>query len=179
MPYPTGPSAAARTCPTSPAISFVPEYRRPSKINPAPNPVPKVRKTMFSHPLPAPNLHSASAQAFASFCKKAGAPTRLLSHSTMGTSSQPGKLGGERMRPLRLSSGPPQLTPIAAGASCGAWASSASSRLCQEAKSAVATAQRESTWQSSVPVTSAHFVPPISSPQYNGFIRFPPWAARR
>ena len=120
---------------------------------------------MFSQPLPAPKRHSASAQALASFCRKAGAPTRAFSQSTMGTSSQPGRLGGESMRPRRLSSGPPQLTPTAAGASCGACASSASSTSCQEEKSRVGTAWRESTRQSRVPVTSAHLVPPMSRPQ--------------
>ncbi len=36
--------------PTSPAISFVPEYSLPFRIRPAPIPVPKVRKIMFCVP---------------------------------------------------------------------------------------------------------------------------------
>ena len=52
--YPTGPNFSRRIWPTSPALSFVPEYSLPSSISPAPSPVPNVINTMLSVPLPAP-----------------------------------------------------------------------------------------------------------------------------
>ena len=48
-------------------------------------PVPKVRKTMCFVPRPAPQRHSASAQAFASFSRKAGIPKRSLASCVTGT----------------------------------------------------------------------------------------------
>ena len=104
-----------RMCPISPALSDAPAYSLPFRISPAPMPVPNVQNTMFSHPLPAPYFHSAIAQAFASFCKKAGIANRAVSSAVIGILSQPGRFGGDWMIPRRESSGPPQLTPIAAG----------------------------------------------------------------
>ena len=60
-------------------------------------------------------LVAATAQALASFCRKTGTPNRSRKKAQTGTSSQPGRLGGLRISPLRLSSGPPQLTPIPTG----------------------------------------------------------------
>lgn len=68
---------------------------------------------MLLEPLPAPNFHSAKAQALASFCIKVGTPIFSFIISTIGILSQPGKLGGERMIPVLLFNGPPQLIPIA------------------------------------------------------------------
>ena len=56
------------------------------------------------------------AQAFASFCKYAGHPYRSDNSAQMGTSSHSGRFGGAWITPRRVSSGPPQLTPTAAGA---------------------------------------------------------------
>lgn len=95
-------------------MSQLPEYSAPFKISPAPKPVPKVKKTMFRQPRPAPYRHSATAQASASLRSMAGAPVSRSKYALTGTSSQPGRLGGERITPRRLSSGPPQLMPIPA-----------------------------------------------------------------
>jgi len=146
-------------------MSFVPEYSFPSSISPAPNPVPNVRNTIFLAPLPAPNRHSASAHAFASFCKNAGTPKRPETAPTIGTSSQPGRFGGDRIRPRAASSGPPQLIPTASGRCSGSASNSAPSTSLQPAHSRVRISRRNSTFPASSPETSAHFVPPMSIPQ--------------
>ena len=50
------------------------EVINPFSIKPAPSPVPKVKKIIFLQPMPAPNFHSASAEALASFCSLTGTP---------------------------------------------------------------------------------------------------------
>ena len=67
---------------------------------------------MLRQPRPAPKRHSARAQASASFCRRQGTPKAWEKSSAAGISSQPGRLGGERIRPLALSRGPPQLMPM-------------------------------------------------------------------
>ena len=47
-------------------------------MSPAPIPVPNVRNTMFSVPRPAPYIHSARAQAFASLQRLASSPVLSL-----------------------------------------------------------------------------------------------------
>ena len=79
---------------------------------PAPSPVPKVMNTTFRAPRPAPYFASASAHAFASFCTCTGTPKRSAKYFTIGTPSQPGRFGGERMRPAFESSGPPHEMPM-------------------------------------------------------------------
>ncbi len=66
---------------------------------------------MLRQPRPAPHCHSASAQALASFWSAVGTPKRVRKGVTTSTRSQPGRLGGERIRPCAESNGPPQLTP--------------------------------------------------------------------
>ena len=67
---------------------------------------------MSSVPFPAPNFHSATAQASASFFKYAGTLNLSVSMSVIGTSSQPGRFGGPKITPVLLFNGPPQLTPM-------------------------------------------------------------------
>ena len=168
---PTGPSGARRICPISPAASQVPAYRRPLRISPAPMPVPKVRKTMFRVPLPAPKRHSARAQALASLQRAAGSPSRAVSISVMGTSTQPGRLGGSRMMPRAESMGLPQLTPTAQTACPCRAADSAMAAAVSSIRATVAAQSRvskrvfSSICPSLSPRTTAHFVPPISTPR--------------
>ena len=69
-------------------------------------------KTTFRAPRPAPYFASASAQAFASFCTWTGTLNASIRYCTIGTSSQPGRLGGLWMIPSVESSGPPHETPM-------------------------------------------------------------------
>ncbi len=102
FPYPLGPQSMSRQWPTSPALPLAPRYSLPSRISPAPKPVPKVRNTMLPAPRPAPQRHSASAQALASFSSRAGAPSAFAAQSVSETPDQPGRLGGFRrhLRPV-------------------------------------------------------------------------------
>ena len=74
-------------------------------------PVPIVRNTMLWQPRPAPNCHSASAHAFASFIKNARPPNRAVNSAQIAIRSQPGRFGGDKITPRVASSGPPQDTP--------------------------------------------------------------------
>ena len=67
----------------------------PFNISPPPIPVPIVRKIILAVPLPAPISHSASAHAFASFCRAVSTPNSSVNILVIGTLSHPGKLGGE------------------------------------------------------------------------------------
>src|SRR5690606_27959487 len=118
LPYPTGPNLDKRMWPTSPAVSLVPAYRCLAIFSPAPCHVPNDMNSLFREPRSAPHFHSASAQAFASFCKPARTPIRCSTMDTIGIPSQPGRLGGDMISPLFVSSGPPQLMPIAPTCAC-------------------------------------------------------------
>ena len=63
---------------------LAPVYSFPSKMSPAPKPVPKVRNTMLWQPRPAPKRHSARAQASASFCRRQGTPKAWEKSSAAG-----------------------------------------------------------------------------------------------
>ena len=68
---------------------------------------------MLRVPIPAPNFHSASAQALASLWMPVRTENRSEIVFTIGMLSHPGRLGGDMTTPVRLSSGPPQLIPTA------------------------------------------------------------------
>ena len=72
-----------------------------------------VRKTMLRVPCPAPKRCSATAPALASFSRRQHAPNSFSRMALIGTSIQPGRLGGDWIMPPAASRGPPQLTPIA------------------------------------------------------------------
>jgi hypothetical protein len=74
-------------------------------------PVPAVRKTMCLLPFPAPNRHSASAEALASFIRKARPPKMPVKARQISIFTQPGRFGGDRITPRAASSGPPQEIP--------------------------------------------------------------------
>ena len=180
-----GPSAAILMCPTSPAMSFVPLYNSPSSISPAPMPVPNVKNIMLRSPFPAPNFHSASAQAFASFCKYASNPNRSSIMSTIGTHSQSGRFGGARITPRLLSSGPPQLIPaqrISSGERAfffiiSSTLSSSSSVTARQPRPTRVSKRSLSIIISSaspcaLPSRTAHFVPPMSIPIIYFFILY-------
>ena len=140
-------------------------------MKPAPRPVPKVRKITLSNPRPAPKRHSASAQAFASFCMRTGTHSRRARISVTGMLSHPGRLGGERTTPVLLLSGPPQLTPAASISppKDRARSASVSSSASGEGKRAVSTCLRPTSSifsDSYCAAQTAHFVPPISMPMY-------------
>ena len=153
-------------------MSRAPRSSRPSAMMPAPMPVPMVRNTIFSQPRPAPYFHSTSAQALASFCKKAGMSNASSSIFTMGTSSHPGRFGGDCTTPVREFRGPPQLTPMACtGASDSRISSAAAaSSLCRaySKPSSVWVSKRIlrmiSIFSPASASSTAHFVPPTSNP---------------
>ncbi len=79
-------------------------------------PVPKVRKTMFRASPPRPRTATRPARTrWRRSAGKTRQPSAFSSSSTIGTRSHPGRFGGDRSTPPLLSSGPPQLTPTAAG----------------------------------------------------------------
>ena len=142
-----------------------------STESPAPSPVPNVRKTILSAPLPAPNFHSATAQALASFCSSAGTPKCRDSCSEICTSFHPGRFGGPNITPLRESSGPPQDIPIFSGFSPPKIFSADFIRLSIISSGEISKRVAHfSFFKNSIfsPCTSAvitaHFVPPISKP---------------
>ena len=185
--YPNGPAGARRMCPISPALSLVPEYSLPSITMPAPSPVPNVMNTMFLVPRPAPKRYSARAHAFASFCRCTGTLKRSEKKSTIRTSSQPGRFGGDMMTPARESRGPPQLMPMAETSrsppdfEIASMRLANSSRTCRQESPAVGNSSRESILIESAahsPVEIAHLVPPMSSPA-DIFKTVPPPALRK
>ena len=73
---------------------------------------PNVIKMTFIAYLPAPNFHSATADAFASFSNFASNPKRDLMYETTSKPCQPfPKFGVEMITPSFESNGPPQLIP--------------------------------------------------------------------
>ena len=146
-----------------------PRYSRPSRISPAPRPVPKVRKAMLRHPWPAPHRHSARAQALASFSMKAGAPSARVIRSVQEAPLQPGRLGGLSSTPRTRSRGPPVLTPAPSTRQPSVISSAMAHMrsIASACVAGVAISCRLSTQgapASSTPVHTAHLVPPMSNP---------------
>ena len=80
------------------------------------HPVPDVQKTKWRVPRPAPKIHSAKAQALASFMRVASPPKVATSRSPMASPCQlDGRLGGQVITPCSRSSGPPQEMPNRTG----------------------------------------------------------------
>ena len=150
-----------------------PRYRLPSKINPAPMPVPIVRNAMSRHPCPAPQRCSARAVALASFSSLVGRPNSASRTALKGAASQAGRFGGVCRMPVAESSGPPQETPTAT-ASEGVQPYSRQASRANRASRAIPSchescgvepAARASTLPSASPTTAADFVPPRSIPR--------------
>ena len=125
-------------------------------------PVPKVRNTMLRQPRPAPNRHSATAQAFASFWSRAGAPSARDTRSTIGTWRHSGRFGGDSTSPRRLSSGPPQLMPMPARSEGGMEREASMARAVEQMRSTTGTGSLSVLRGKGLPVQDFRF--PVREP---------------
>ena len=147
-------------------------------MSPAPIPVPKVRKTMFRVPSPAPSRHSASAHALASFWRNAGHPSdrSQLRDDRHLVPAREG-LAGTGGRPPGCPAGRRSSHPTAAGGGTRSCLIQERPSFAGRPRSSVACQERDrgsvekllrpmmrSPRGSAIPATTAVFVPPISTP---------------